>query len=116
MNQIPSSIDFAALLEMLEGGKQIVASLPSKFAEELTPDLAASAQTIADHDAQLLRQIAHRIKGTSANLHALMTRRLRVIWSRPAPKRISLVAIKQQVMSDQACAVQEPIESWRAES
>ena len=55
---------------MLEGGKQIVASLPSKFAEELTPDLAASAQTIADHDAQLLRQIAHRIKGTSANLHA----------------------------------------------
>ena len=43
MNQIPSSIDFAALFEMLEGDKQIVASLLSKFAEELTSDLAASA-------------------------------------------------------------------------
>ena len=96
---------------MLDGDKQIVASPLSKFAEELTPDLAASAQTIADHDAQLLRQIAHRIKGTSANLHALMTRRLRVSWSRPVPRRISLMAIKQQVMSDQARAVQEAKES-----
>ena len=43
MNQIPSSIDFAAMLEMLDGDKQIVAPPLSKFAEELTPDLAASA-------------------------------------------------------------------------
>ena len=72
MNQIPSSIDFAALLEMLDGDKRILASLLSMFAEQLTSDLAASAQAIVDHDAQLLRQIAHRIKCTSANLHALM--------------------------------------------
>ena len=72
MNQIPSSIDFAALLEMLGGDEQILTSLLSKFAEELTSDLAASAQAIVDQDAELLRQIAHRIKGTSANLHALM--------------------------------------------
>jgi len=44
MNQIPSSIDFAALLEMLGGDEQILTSLLSKFAEELTSDLAASAQ------------------------------------------------------------------------
>ena len=42
MNQILSSIDFAALLEMLGGEKQVVDSLLSKFAEELTADLAAS--------------------------------------------------------------------------
>ena len=86
MNRIPSSIDVAALLEMLGGEKQILTSLLSKFAEELTSELAASAQAIIDHDADLLRQIAHRIEGTSANLHALCSRRLRLSWSRPAPR------------------------------
>ena len=55
MNQAPSPINFAALLEMLGGEKQIVGSLLSKFAEELPSDLAASAQAIVDHDAELLR-------------------------------------------------------------
>ena len=72
MNQAPSPINFAALLEMLGGEKQIVASLLSKFAEELTSDLAASEQPMVDQDAEALRQVAHHIKGTSANLHALM--------------------------------------------
>ena len=72
MNQVLLPINFAALLEMLGGEKQIVASLLSKFAEELTSDLAASEQAMVDQDAEALRQVAHRIKGTSANLHALM--------------------------------------------
>jgi hypothetical protein len=42
MNQVTSPIDLVALLEMLGGEKQIVASLLSKFVEELTSDLAAS--------------------------------------------------------------------------
>ena len=42
MNRVPSPIDFVALLEMLGGEKQVVDSLLSKFAEELTADLAAS--------------------------------------------------------------------------
>ena len=54
MNQVPSPINFAALLEMLGGGKQILASLLSKFAEELTADLAASEQAMVDHDASLM--------------------------------------------------------------
>ena len=54
MNQVPSPINFAALLEMLGGEKQIVASLLSKFAEELTSDLAASEQAMVDHDASLM--------------------------------------------------------------
>ena len=102
---------------MLEGGKQIVASLPSKFAEELTPDLAARAQTLADHDAQLLRQIAHRIKGTSANLHALMlSAAARELEQACTEADASLLTIKQQVMSDQVRLVREALESWRSDS
>ena len=55
MNQVPSPINFAALLEMLGEGKQIVASLLTKFAEELTSDLAANEQAMVDHDAEALR-------------------------------------------------------------
>jgi len=66
MNQVPSPINFAALLEMLGGGEQILASLLSKFAEALTSDLAASEQAMVDHDAEALRRVAHRVKGTSA--------------------------------------------------
>jgi len=117
MNQIPSSIDFAALLEMLDGDKQILASLLSRFAEELTSDLAASAQAIVDHDAEVLRQMAHRIKGTSANLHALMlSAAAHELEQTCTEADASLMAIKQQVMSDQARAVQEAIEKWQTES
>ena len=52
MNQVPSPINFAAPLEMLGGGEQIMASLLSKFAEELTSDLAVSERAMVDHDAE----------------------------------------------------------------
>ncbi|MAB27567.1 MAG: hypothetical protein CL580_07945 [Alteromonadaceae bacterium] len=117
MNQVPSPIDFDALLEMLGGEKQIVTSLLSKFVEELTTDLAASEQAIVDHDAEALRQIAHRIKGTSANLHALMlSAAARELEQACTEADASLMTIKQRVMSDQARAVQEAIGSWSAES
>ncbi len=117
MNQTPSSIDFAALLDMLDGDKQIVTSLLSKFVEELTSDLAASAQAIVDHDTELLRQIAHRIKGTSANLHALMlSAAARELEQACTEADAPLMTIKQQVMSDQARAVQEAIASWHPNS
>ena len=54
MNQVLLPINFATLLEMLGGEKQIVASLLSKFAEELTSDLSASEQAMVDHDASLM--------------------------------------------------------------
>jgi HPt (histidine-containing phosphotransfer) domain-containing protein len=117
MNQLPSPIDFSALLEMLGGDKQMVASLLSKFVDELTTDLTASEQAITDQDAEALRQIAHRIKGTSANLHALMlSAAARELELACTEADASLMTIKQQVMSDQARAVQESIESWGAES
>ena len=117
MNQIPSPLDFSALLEMLGGEKQIVASLLSKFVDELTTDLAASEQAIADQNAEALRQIAHRIKGTSANLHApMLSAAARELEQASTEADASLMTIKQQVMSDQARAVQEAIASWSAES
>ena len=117
MKQLPSPIDLSALLEMLGGDKQIVASLLSKFVDELTTDLAASELAITDQDAEALRQIAHRIKGTSANLHALMlSAAARELEQACTEADASLMTIKQQVMSDQARAVQEAIESWGAQS
>ena len=117
MNQVPSPIDFAALLEMLGGEKQIVSSLLAKFVEELTSDLAASEQAVVDHDAEALRQVAHRIKGTSANLHALMlSAAARELEQACTEADAPLMGIKQQVMSDQARAVQEAIASWHANS
>lgn len=115
MKQLDSPLDFSALLEMFGGDKQIVAPLLSKFVDELTADLAASEQAITDQNAEALRQIAHRIKGTSANLHALMlSAAARELEQACTEADASLMTIKQQVMSDQARAVQEAIESWGA--
>ena len=117
MNQLPSPIDFSALLEMLGGDKQMVASLLSKFVDELTTDLTASEQAITDQDAEALRQIAHRIKGTSANLYALMlSAAARDLEQACTEADASLMKMKQQVMSEQAPAVREAIESWSAGS
>ena len=117
MNQVPSPIDFAGLLDMLGGEKQIVASLLSKFVEELNSDLAASEQAVVDQDAEALRQIAHRVKGTSANLHALMlSAAARELEQACTEADASLMTIKQQVMSDQGRLVREAIESWRTEA
>ncbi len=117
MNQAPSPINFAALLEMLGGEKQIVASLFSKFSEELTSDLAASEQAMVDHDAEALRQVAHRIKGTSAKVHALMlSAAARELEQACTEADASLMTIKQQVMSDQARLEREAIEDWRNDS
>lgn len=115
MKQLDSPLDFSALLEMFGGDKQIVAPLLSKFVDELTADLAASEQAITDQNAEALRQIAHRMKGTSANLHALMlSAAARELEQACTEADASLMTIKQQVMSDQARAVQEAIESWGA--
>ena len=83
----------------------------------MTSDLAASTQAIVDHDAELLRQIAHRIKGTSANLHALMlSAAARELEQACTEADASLLTIKQQVMSDQVRLVREALVSWRSDS
>ena len=66
MKQLPSPLDFSALLEMFGGDKQIVASLLSKFVDELTTDLAASEQAITDQDAEALRPQPRSAAGRAA--------------------------------------------------
>ena len=116
MNQIPPPINFTALLEMLGGDQQIVASVLSKFVGELTADVAACEQANIDNDTEALRLIAHRIKGTSANLHALMLSAAALELEQACTEAdASLITIKQQVVSDQARLVQDAIEMWGAE-
>ena len=90
-------------------------SLLSKFVEELTSDVTASEQAMVDYDAEAQRQIARRIKGNSANLHALMlSASARKLEQACTEADFPLVTIKQQVMSDQARLLHEAIASWRA--
>ena len=110
-------VDFDALLAMLGGDRQVTVALLTTFTEELSADIADCEQALAQQDTEALRRIAHRIKGTSANLHALvLSAAAREFEQACSEADASLMKIKQQVMSDQARAVQEAIESWRAES
>ena len=110
-------IDFDALLEMLGGDKLIIASLLKTFLDELSAGVEEVRRALDSDDREAGRQLAHRIKGTSANLHALMlSAAARELEQACTEADASLMTIKQQVMSDQARAVQEAIESWGAES
>jgi len=48
---------------MLGGDRSVVASLLTKFSAELKAGIS-----VIERDAEMLRKIAHRVKGTSANL------------------------------------------------
>ena len=65
-------IDFAALTELMGGNHDGVCSLLEMFVSELLADLTASTIAIEANDRTTLQQIAHRLKGTSANLTAPM--------------------------------------------
>ena len=115
MNQSVALIDFTALLDMLGGDRQLVTSLLSAFVEELAADLAASQQAVAEGDAEALRLLAHRIKGTSANLHALMlSAAARELEQACAEADAPVMTIKHQVLMDQAQRLREAIEAWLA--
>ena len=72
MQTTPLPIDFAALIELMGGDHDGVRSLLELFVGELSADLSASAIAIEANDRASLQQIAHRLKGTSANLYAPM--------------------------------------------
>jgi len=52
---------------MLGGDRSVVASLLTKFSAELKAGIS-----VIERDAETLRKIAHRVKGTSANLQAMI--------------------------------------------
>jgi HPt (histidine-containing phosphotransfer) domain-containing protein len=72
MQNPPLPIDFAALIELMGGNHDGVRSLLELFVDELSADLNASTIAIEANDRVSLQQIAHRLKGTSANLTAPM--------------------------------------------
>ena len=72
MQTPPLPIDFAALIELMGGNHDGVRSLLELFVDELSADLNASTIAIEANDRVSLQQIAHRLKGTSANLTASM--------------------------------------------
>jgi HPt (histidine-containing phosphotransfer) domain-containing protein len=72
MQTPPLPIDFAALIELMGGNHDGVRSLLELFVDELSADLNASTIAIEANDRVSLQQIAHRLKGTSANLTAPM--------------------------------------------
>jgi HPt (histidine-containing phosphotransfer) domain-containing protein len=110
-----SPIDFSAVLEMLGGDRDLVHVLLGTFLEELSSDLEASQLALADDDAESLRRLAHRIKGTSASLHALIVsaaaRELEQACMEGHP---AVIAARLLVMADQAHILMREIREWRS--
>ena len=114
MSHPMAPIDFAALIEMLGGKREVVASLLSTFLEELVTDVDASKRAVLEQDTEALQQIAHRIKGTSANLHATMlSASARELESACAEADPRLVTLKHDVMCDQSQRLIDAIKCWR---
>ena len=113
MQNTPLVIDFAALTELMGGNHAGVRSLLELFLGELSADLNASAVAVEANDRASLRQIAHRLKGTSANITAPT---LSAVASeleqscKEADDRQLLVA--HQKMIKQATRLQEAIACW----
>ena len=106
-------IDFDALLEMLGGDRQVTVALLTTFTEELSADIADCEQARAQQDTEALRRIAHRIKGTSANLQATMlSAAARELEQASSEASEAVRAIKHRVMLDQAQSVRDAIEVW----
>lgn len=107
-------IDFSALLEMLGGKREVVASLLGTFLEELATDVEASKRAAAAQDTQALRQIAHRMKGTSANLHAgVLSAAARELEAACIESDYELVTLKHEMVCDQSQRLSDAIQSWR---
>ena len=105
--------DFDALLAMFGGDRQITAALLATFAEELSADIVAAEQALNQQDTEALRRIAHRIKGTSANLQAsLLSAAARELEQAFSETTEGVRVIKHRVMLDQAQSVRDAIEAW----
>ena len=113
MQTPPLPIDFAALIELMGGNHDGVCSLLELFVDELSADLNASTIAIEANDRASLQQIAHRLKGTSANLTApmLSAAASELEQSCKEADDPQLLA-NHQKMIEQATRLQEAIASW----
>lgn len=86
--------------------------LLKRFCAELETDISAT-----ERDAEMLREIAHRVKGTSANLQAItLAASARELERARVKANDPLWAVKQAVLAEQAQRVRYDIEPWIASS
>ena len=113
MQTTPLPIDFAALTELMGGNHDGVRSLLELFVDELSADLNASTIAIEANDRASLQQIAHRLKGTSANLTApmLSAAASELEQSCKEADDAQLLA-NHQKMTEQATRLREAIAYW----
>ena len=113
MQTTPLPIDFAALIELMGGNHDGVRSLLELFVDELSADSNASTIAIEANDRASLQQIAHRLKGTSANLTApmLSAAASELEQSCKEADDAQLLA-NHQKMIEQATRLQAAIASW----
>jgi HPt (histidine-containing phosphotransfer) domain-containing protein len=65
-----AAIDRESLAARCLGNVQLVERLLKRFTEQLEEDLTTLAEALKGCDAETFRQVAHRLKGTSANVEA----------------------------------------------
>ena len=86
--------------------------LLKKLCAELENDIPAT-----ERDSEMLRKIAHRVKGTSANLQAIMlAASARELEQACVKATDPLRAVKRAVLAEQAQRVRYDIEPWIASS
>jgi HPt (histidine-containing phosphotransfer) domain-containing protein len=111
--QASEPIDFLALTEMMGGNEALVGTLLTTFLREMTTDLAALQQALADSDQETVRRLAHRQKGTAANLQAVMySAAARELEQASVEGEIGLTVIKYRVLSEHAERLREQIQNW----
>ena len=77
------------------------------------PISLTAEQALNQQDTEALRRIAHRIKGTSANLQATMlSAAARELEQACSETTEGVRVIKHRVMLDQAQSVRDAIEAW----
>jgi signal transduction histidine kinase/DNA-binding response OmpR family regulator/HPt (histidine-containing phosphotransfer) domain-containing protein/HAMP domain-containing protein len=63
-------IDYQGLLRRCMGNPDLAGRLIQKFLSQATADIVEIDAAVSEQDAKRLRQVAHRLKGTAANLSA----------------------------------------------
>lgn len=68
---MPPPIDLTALSQMLGGDTSLVTMILEKFRAEIEGDISALADLANSSDAEAIRALAHRLKGTCSNAQAM---------------------------------------------
>ena len=68
---MPAPIDLTALSQMLGGDTSLVTMILEKFRAEIEGDISALVDLANSSDAEAIRALAHRLKGTCGNAQAM---------------------------------------------